>query len=89
MTPIAKDISFNLENFISLPEVHGIFEFQGWRDFLHISEDIYTGVVPAFYSTLNASDEDNTSLKSIVWSFELHILPYDIADITNTPNNGI
>ena len=42
-----------------------------------------------FYSTLNTSDEDNTSLRSIVRSFELQVLPSDIAENTNTPNDGI
>ena len=50
--------------------VFNIFEFQGWGGFLRISEDIYIGVVPTFYSTLAAPDEDNTSLRSIVGSFK-------------------
>ena len=67
--PIARGRSFYLENFISLPEIYNVFEFQGCWDFLRILEDIYRGVVPTFYNTLNVSDEDNTSLKSIVKSF--------------------
>ena len=46
-------------------------------------------MVPAFYSTLIGSDEDNTSLRTIVGSFELQVLPSDIAEITNTPNDNI
>ena len=42
-----------------------------------------------FYSTLTPTDEDSTSLRSIVRSFEIQVLPYDIAQITNTPNEGI
>ena len=61
--PIARGRSFYLENFISLPEVINVFEFQGWNDFLRISDDIYVGLVPAFYSILAPTDEDNTSLK--------------------------
>ena len=87
--PIARRRSFYLENFTSLPEVFDIFKFQGWNDFLRISEDIYTGLVPVFYSTLSLIDEDNTSLQSIVGSFELQVLPSDIAQITNMPNEGI
>ena len=64
--PIASGRSFYLENFTTLLEVYKVFEFQGWNDFLRIFEDIYTGLVPTFYSTLISTDEDNTSLKSIV-----------------------
>ena len=39
--------------------------------------------MPAFYSS---NDEDNTSLRSIIGSFEIQVLPFDIAQITNTPN---
>ena len=78
-----------MENFIALPEGFDDFEFQGWNDFLRISKDIYTGLVPCFYSTLIPSNEDNTSLRSIVGSFELHALPSNIAQITNTSNDGI
>ena len=77
--PIAKGKSFYLEKFITLPEKFDVLEFQGWNDFLRISEDIYTGLVPIFYSNLIPTDEDNTSLQSIVGSFELKILPSDIA----------
>ena len=70
-SPIARWRSFYLENFTSLPEVFDIFELQGWNDFLKILEDIYTRVIYAFYITLIPSDEDNTSLRRIVWSFEL------------------
>ena len=54
-----------------------------------IYEDVYTGVVAAFYSTLESVDEDNTSLRSIVGSFELQVLPFDLILITNTPNKGV
>ena len=54
--------SFYLENITSLPEVFDVFKFQGWHDLLKISEDIYMGLVPVFYSTLLPTDEDNTSL---------------------------
>ena len=88
--PIARWRSFYLENFTSFPEVFNIFYFHGWNDFLRILEDIYIWVVPAFYSTLIASDEDNTLLKSLVRSFECQVLSSNIADITtNTPNDGI
>ena len=46
-------------------------------------------LVPIFYSTLVPTDEDNTSLRSIIGSFEIQVLPSDIAQITNTPNEGI
>ena len=78
-----------MENFTFLPEVFDVFELQGWNGFLRISEDIYTQLVPPFYSTLVPTDEDNTSLRSIVGSFELQVLPSDIAQITNTPYEGI
>ena len=74
-----------MENFTILPKVYVVFEFQGWNDFLRISEDIYIGLVPTFYSTLVPTDEDNTSLRS----FEIEVLPSDIAQITNTPNESI
>ena len=63
--------------------------FKDGQTFLRISEDVYTGVVAAFYSTLEFVDEDNTSLKSIVGSFELQVLPSDLVSITNTPNEGV
>ena len=69
--------------------MHSVFEFQGWGEFFRISYDIYTELFLFFYSTLNTSDKDNTLLRSIVRSFELQVLPYDIAEITNTPNDGI
>ena len=56
---------------------------------LRILEDIYMGLVPAFYNTLVPLGEDNTSLHSIVGSFEIQVLPSDIAQITNMPNEGI
>ena len=87
--PIAKGRSLYLENFTTLLNVHGIFEYQGWGSFLRIFEEIYAGVAPAFYNTLNASDEDNTSLRSIIRSFELQVLPSDIVEITKTQNEGI
>ena len=86
---MARRRSLHLENFTTLPEVFEVFEFQGWNDFLRISEDIYMGLVPAFYSTLAPTDEDNTSLRSIIGSFEIEVLPSDIAQITNTPNDDI
>ena len=55
--PIARGRSFYLENFTSLPKAFKVFEFQGWGDFLRISEDIYTEVILAFYNTLAASNE--------------------------------
>ena len=69
--PMSRWRNFNLENFINLPEVHRVFEFQGWEDLLLISKDIYTEIVTTFYNTLNTFDEDNTSLRSIIRSFEL------------------
>ena len=56
---------------------------------MRISKDIYIRVVLAFYSTLNATNEDNTYLRSIIRSFKLNIFTSDIAKITNTPNEGI
>ena len=56
---------------------------------MRISEDIYIGLVVAFYSTLAPVDEDNTSLRSINGSFEIHMLPFDLVHITNTPYKGI
>ena len=79
--PIARGRSFYLENFTTLPKVHEVFEFQGWSDFLRIFENIYTGLVP--------TDEDNISLRSIVGSFEIEVLPSNIAQITDTPNDDI
>ena len=73
----------------SLSHVFEVFKFQGWTDFLRISEDTYRGLVPAFYSTLVPTNEDNTSFKSIIRSFEIQVLPSIIAQITNTPNKGI
>ena len=89
----SKDPSLKVEVFTwktSPPslKVHNVFEFQGWGDFLRISENIYTRVILAFYSSLNSFDKDNTSLRSIVRSFELEVLPSNIAEITNTPNDG-
>ena len=69
--PIARGRSFNLENFTSLPKVFEVFEFQEWNNLLSISIDIYMGLVLAFYSTFVPTDEDNTSLKSIVGSLEI------------------
>ena len=73
---------------LSLSHVFKVFEFQGWNSFLSIIEDIYTGLVPSFYSTLVSMDEDNTSSRNIIGSFEIQVLPSDIAQITNTPNKG-
>ena len=87
--PIARGRSFNLENFASLPEVFEVFKFQGWNNFLSISTDMYIGLVPVFYSILAPTNEDNTALRNIVGSFEMQVLPLDIAHITNTPNKGI
>ena len=78
-----------MENFVALPKVFDIFKFQGWNDFLRILEDIYTRLVPTFYSTIVPSDEDNTSIQSIIGSFELQVLSFDIAQLTNTSNDGI
>ena len=50
---------------------------------------IYTRLVAAFYSTLTSVDEDNTSLRSIIGSFEIQVLPSDLVHITNTPNEGV
>ena len=61
--PITRGRSFYLENFTTLLEVFDVFEFEGWNNFLRISEDIYTGLVPVFYSTLAPTGEDNASLK--------------------------
>ena len=72
--PIPRGGSFYLENFTILLEMHGVFEYQGWGNLLRISKDIYIGVVPTFYNTLNATAEDNTSLRSIIIRFELHVL---------------
>ena len=87
--PIARRRSFYLENFTSLPMVFYIFEFQGWNDLLRVSKDIYIGLVLTLYSTLVPTDEDNTSFRSIVGSFELQVPPSNIAQITNTLNEGI
>ena len=78
-----------MENFTTLLEVFDVFKFQGWSDFLRISKDIFRGLIFAFNSTLVPSDEDNISLRSIVRSFELQVLPSNIAEITNTPNDVI
>ena len=72
--PIAKGRSFYLESFSSFPEIVEIFEFQRWNEFLGISEDIYPGLVPAFYSTLVPTNEDSTSLRSIIGNFEIQVL---------------
>ena len=87
--PIAFGRSFKLESFSFLPRIIEVFEFQGWADFLRISEDLYTILVAAFYSTLESADEDNTFLRSIVGSFELQVLPSNLVSITNTPNEGV
>ena len=87
--PIAFGRSFEMENFLSLPHIIEAFEFQGWNDFLRISEDVYTGVVATFYSTVASVDEDNPSIKSIVVSFKIQVLPSDLAHITNTQNEGV
>ena len=60
--PVARGRNFHLKNFTSHPEIFEVFEFQGWNDFLLISDDIYRGLVPVFYSTLAPTDEGNTSL---------------------------
>ena len=78
-----------MENFTTLPEVFDVFEFQGWNKFLRILENIYTGLISTFYSTLVSSDEDNISLRSIIGSFEIQVLPSNIAQITNTLNDGV
>ena len=54
-----------------------------------ILEDTYMRLVLVFYNILVPTDEDNTSLRSIIGSFEIQVLPSDIAYITNTPNEGI
>ena len=87
--PIAFGKSFAMENFSSLPQIVEVFEFQGWNDFLRISEDVYTGLVATFYSTLAPVDEDNTSLRSIIGSFEIQVLPSNLVHITNTPYDGV
>ena len=87
--PIVRGTSFHLENFTTLPQVFVAFKFQCWNDFLRISKDIYIGLVFAFYNTLAPIDKDNTSLQTIIWSFKIQVLPFDIAQITNTPNKGI
>ena len=78
-----------MENFSSPSLIVEVFEFQGWNDFLRISEDVYTGLVAAFYSTLAPVDEDNTSLRSIIGSFEIQVLHFDLVHITNTPYEGV
>ena len=45
--------------------------------------------MPTFYSTLAPIDKDDTSLRNIVGSFELQVLPSNIAQITNTPNEDV
>ena len=87
--PIAYGRSFDLVNFSSLSQIVEVFEFQGWNEFLRIFEDIYTGLVGAFYSILASVDEDNTSLRSIIRSFEIQMLPSELVHITNTPNEGV
>ena len=78
-----------MENIRTFLEVFEVFEFQGWNDFFRISEDIYIGLLLAFYSTFVPTNGDNISFKSIVGSFEIQVLLFDIAQITNTPNEGI
>ena len=56
---------------------------------MNISTDIYTELVAAFYSTLVPTNEDNASLRSIIRSFEIQVLPSDIVQIANTPNEDI
>ena len=87
--PIAFGRSFEMENFSSLIQIFEVFEFQGWNDFLRISKDTYMRLVAAFYSNLAPIDKDNSSLRSIVGSFEIQVLPSDIAYVTNTSNEGI
>ena len=87
--PIAFGRSFEMENFLSLHQIIEVFEFQGWNDFLRISKDVYIGVVSAFYSTLALVDEENTSIRSIIGSFEIQVHPFDLAHITNTQNEGV
>ena len=62
---------FAVENFSFLPQIVEIFEFQEWNDFLRIYEYVYTGLVAAFYSILAPVDEDNTSSRSLIGSFEI------------------
>ena len=38
---------------------------------------------------LASVNEDNTSLRSIIRSFEIQVLPSDLFQITNTPNEGV
>ena len=38
---------------------------------MRISEDVYTGLIGAFYSTFAPVNEDNISLRSIIGSFEI------------------
>ena len=45
--------------------------------------------MPAFYNTLVRTDKENTSLRSIIGNFEIQVLPFDIAQITNLQNEGI
>ena len=46
---------------------------------MRISEDIYIGLIPAFYNTLACTNEENTSYRSFIGSFEIQVLPFDIA----------
>ena len=87
--PIAFKRSFAMENFSCLPQIIEISEFQGWNDFMRISKNVYTGLVIAFYSTLAPVDEDNTSLRSIIRSFEIQVFLSDLVHITNTPYEGV
>ena len=77
--PIVFGRSLEMENFLSLPQIIEVFEFQGWNDFLRISEDVHTDMVAAFYSTLALVEEDNTYVRSIIRSFEIHVVPSDLA----------
>ena len=45
---------------------------------MRISEDIYTALILAFYNILVPSDKDNISLRSIIGSFKLQVLPSDM-----------
>ena len=56
--PIARGRSFYLENFTPLLEIFEVFGFQGWNQFLRISEDIYMGLVPTFYNTFTFTDKN-------------------------------
>ena len=56
---------------------------------MRILEDVYTRVVAALYSTLASVNEDNTSVRSIIRSFKIQVLPSDLAHITNTQNEGV